>query len=79
MGCQGWTGDVGTSGGMGVTYDKYRVFCKVLLKTADGLLQTIAHELKSVMPKLVPLLATRCLYMGGIEGTYGVMGVVGYI
>ena len=50
------------------------VYCKVLLKTQDGLLQTIEHELRSVEPKLVPLLATRCTTWGvlrGIEGDGG--------
>ena len=37
------------------------VYCKVLLKTQDGLFETIEHELRSTGPKLVPLLATRCL------------------
>ena len=53
------------------------VYCKVLLKTQDGLLQTIEHELKWMEPKLVPLMATRCLYLGALRGI-GVMGW-GYI
>ena len=40
------------------------VYCKVLLITADNLLQTIAHWLRSMRPKLVPVLATRCLCQG---------------
>ena len=40
-------------------------YCKVLLKTQDGLLQTIEHELKSTGLKLVPFLATRLLYQEG--------------
>ena len=55
------------------------VYCKVLVKTQDGLLQTIEHELRSMGPKFIPLLATRCLYMEAIEGPYEVMGVAGYI
>ena len=50
------------------------VYCKVLLKTEDGLLQTIVHELRSMGPKLVPLLATRCLYLGTLRGHTGVIG-----
>ena len=34
------------------------VYCKVLVKTQDGLLQTIEHELRSMGPKFIPLLAT---------------------
>ena len=34
------------------------------MKTQDSLLQTIEHELRSMSPKLVPLLATRCPYQG---------------
>ena len=40
-------------------------YCKVLLKTQDGLLQTIEHQLRSTGPKLVPFLATRLFYLGG--------------
>ena len=47
---------------------------EVLLKTQDSLLQTIEHELRSMGPKLVPLLATRCLYLGSIAGHIGVDG-----
>ena len=50
--------------GIGVTYEKWRwSFCKVLLKTEDSLLQTIEHELRPTGPKLVLVLATRCLYL----------------
>ena len=34
-------------------------------------MQTIEHELRSMVPKFIPLLDTRCLYMEGIEGAYG--------
>ena len=44
--------------------------CKVLLKTQDGLLWTIEHELRSTGLKLVPFLATRLLYQEGIELTW---------
>ena len=44
---------------------------QILLKTEDGLLQTIEHELRSVGPKFVPLLATRCLYLGALRGHIG--------
>ena len=58
-------------GHWGVTYKMKMAYCKVLVKTQDSLLQTIEHELRSMRPKLVPLLATRCLYLGGIEEAYG--------
>ena len=47
------------------------VYCKVLVKTQDGLLQTIEHELRSMRPKLIPHLATRCCYLQGIEEPHG--------
>ena len=47
------------------------VYCKVLLKTQDGLLETVEHELRSMGPKLVPLLVTRCLYVGALKGHMG--------
>ena len=37
---------------------------QITLETKVGLLQTIEHELRSTRPKLVPLLALRCLYRG---------------
>ena len=37
-------------------------------KLRIGLLQTIEHELRPMGPTLVPLLATKCLYLGDIEG-----------
>ena len=40
------------------------IYCKVLLKPQDSLLQTIEHELRSTRPKLVPLLATSWLSWG---------------
>ena len=73
--CLYWGGVSGVDGGVGgigVTYEKWTVYCKVLLKTEDGLLQTIEHELRSGGCKFVPLLATRCLYLVGIEVAYGV-------
>ena len=50
------------------------VYCKVLLKTQDSLLQVIEHELMSMGPKFIPLLATRCLSFGALRGYVGVMG-----
>ena len=62
-------------GHWGVTYEKWQiVYCKVLLNTQGGLLQTIEHELRSMGPKLVLLLATWSLYLGALRGI-GVMGV----
>ena len=49
------------------------------IKNEDCLLQKIAHKLRWMRPKLVPLLATICLYMGALRGHMGVMGVAGYI
>ena len=43
------------------------VYCNVLVKTQDGLLQTIEDGLRSMGPKFIPLLATRCLYQGVCE------------
>ena len=40
------------------------VSCKEVLKTQDSPLQTIEHELRTTGPKLLPLLAMRCLYQG---------------
>ena len=62
-----------------MVYCKLDVFIKTqdgLLKTEDNskqdcLLQTIAHELRSMGPKLVPILATRCLYLGVLRGIGG--------
>ena len=54
-------------------------YCKVLLKTQDGLLWTIEHELRSTELKLVPFLATRLLYQEGIEVTWGWAVREGYI
>ena len=72
----GWrwksTGDVGASGGIGgYIWKMQMVYCKLLLKTKDGLLQIIEHELRPMGPTLVPLLATRCLYLGSILGWWG--------
>ena len=47
------------------------VYCKVLLKTQDGLLQTTEHELRSMRPKLIPLLSTNCLCLGALKGHMG--------
>ena len=69
-GCQGANRGCRGIGGIGGYIWKMKmVYCKVLLKTQDGLLQTIEHELRSMGPKLVPLLAARCLYwgMGGVS------------
>ena len=62
-----------------MVYGKLDILIKTkdgLLKTEDksqqgSLLQTIAHELRSMGPKLEPLLATRYLYLGH----KGMMGV----
>ena len=63
------TWGVGASGALGGYMWKMKtVYCKVLMKTQDSLLQTIERELRSMRPKLVPLLATRCLYLGDIWG-----------
>ena len=71
----GWGGVSGASRGVGVAggirgyiWKMKTVSCKVLLKTQDGLLQTIEHELRSTRPKIVPLLATRCLSLGALRG-----------
>ena len=77
VGCWGEYRDVGASGAWAL-HMKNTVYCKVLVKTQDGLLQTIAHELRSVRPKVVPLLTTKCLYLVGIEGHMWGMGVAGY-
>ena len=75
---------VGTSGDIecyralgGYIWKMKMVYYKVLLKTQDGLLQTIEHKFRSMGPKLVPLLATRCLYLGSIEGQMKVKGLGG--
>ena len=72
--CLYWGGGIrGLTGGIGGYIWKIKmVYCKVLLKTQDGLLKTIEHELRSMGPKLVPLLATRYLCLGAIEGLMGV-------
>ena len=65
--CQGANRDVGGAGGiLGLHMKTKSVYCKELMKTQDGLLQTIEHELRSMGHKFVPLLATRCLYWGYI-------------
>ena len=55
------------------------VYCKVLVKIQDSLLQTIEDVLRSVGPMFIPLMVTRCLYMGGIEGEYGGNGCRGHM
>ena len=75
----GWVGASGAnkglraSGCIGVAYEKWR-WSIVLLKTQDNLLQTMEHELRSMGPKCVPLLATRFLCLEVIEGAYGGVG-----
>ena len=65
-GHQGTKRGVGVLGAMGSYIWKMKtIYCKVLLKTQDSLLQTIEHEFRSTKPKLVPLLAMRSLYQGG--------------
>ena len=57
----------GISGGIGVTSENSRwsiAKYSSKLKTVYWTLQTIEHELRWTGPKLVPLLATRCLYQG---------------
>ena len=61
MGCWGYWGYI---------WKMKTVYCKVLVKTQDGLLLTIEYELRSMRPKLVPFLPTRCCYLQGIEGAY---------
>ena len=63
-----WLADGGVGGIRGYIWKMKAVYCKVLLKTPDSLLQTIEHELRSTGPKLVPLFVTGCLSLGGIEG-----------
>ena len=41
------------------------------LKMVYWTLQTIAHELRSMGPKFIPLLVTRCLYLGASWGWWG--------
>ena len=63
----------GVSGGIvGYIWKMKTAYCKVFLKTEVGLLQTIEHELRSTGPKLVPLLATTCLFLGALRGHVGV-------
>ena len=47
------------------------VYCKVHLKTEDGLLKTIKHEFRYTGTKLVLLLATICPYLGALMGIEG--------
>ena len=69
----GWQGCRGIGG---YIWKMKTVYCKVLLNTQDGLLQTIEHELRSLGPMLIPLLVTRCLYVLGIAGHMGWWGGV---
>ena len=69
MGCRGIRGYWG-----GYIWKMQMVCCKVLLKMQDNLLQMIDHELRSMGPKLVPLLATKCLYLGALSGHRGWWG-----
>ena len=75
-GHQGHQGVLGCQGSLGVTGETWIQYCNVLLKTRDILLQTIAHEPMWTGPKLVPLLATRCLSLGALRGMRGRWGVV---
>ena len=59
--------DMGCWGIGGYIWKMKTVYCKVVIKTQDGLLQTIEHEIRSIRPNLVPLLATRCLYQWGMS------------
>ena len=71
-GSGGIRGLTGGEGGIGGLHLKMKtVYCKVLFQTQNGLLQTIEHNLRSTWPKLVPLLATRCLYLGVLRGHMG--------
>ena len=68
----GWQGCMGHWGGIGgYVWKMNMVYCKVLLKTQDSLLQIIEHELRSTRPHLIPLLATRCLFLGALMGHEG--------
>ena len=65
-GCQGTDRELtgGVWGIGGYIWKMKTVYWKVLMKTQDSLLQTIEYELRSMGPKFVPVLATRCLYQG---------------
>ena len=68
-GFRGQPGYHGCQGALGVyIWNMNTVSCKALLKTQDGVLQTIAYELMWTGPKLVPLLANRCLSLGALRG-----------
>ena len=56
----GQWGPYGVSGG--IRGDIWKV------KMVYWTLQTIEHEFRSIGPRLVPLLATRCLYLGELRG-----------
>ena len=49
-------------------------YCKLLLKTQDGQLWTLEHDLRSTGPYIVPFLATRLLFKEGTEMTWGLRG-----
>ena len=43
------------------------MYSKVLLKSQDSILQTIEYGFRWTRPQLVPLLATRCIFLGGTD------------
>ena len=53
------------------------VFCKVLLKTQDSLLQTIVHELRSMGTQVSTTLGHQMPLPGAFKGHMGVMGMGG--
>ena len=71
-GIMGWQGCRGVGVFGGYIWKMKTVYCKVLLKIQDGLLQKKEHELRSTRPNLVPLVATRCLSLGagGVGGVH---------
>ena len=71
-GIRGSTREVGI---LGVTYENEDGLLQSILENSRSLLQTIEHELRSMGPMLVPLLATRCLNLGH-WGAYGGWGSI---
>ena len=68
----GWgvRGGEGCSGHMGLHMKNSLLSTLESTLENCSLLQTIAHELRAMRPKIVPLLATRCLYVGALRA-YG--------
>ena len=66
---RGLTGGIGgVRKNWGLHIKMKMVYSKVLLKTQNGLLQKVEHELSSTGPKLVPFLATILLGVHLTEG-----------